>query len=277
MATAKVQILHCVLTPAGWVNPGPAEMDADEARALESRGMVDVLEVDGKPEVWQALRSLVDYDGIANQLFRGFYRNNQSALAQGVPGALPERPYKLDVPKAKALLAKAGLPDGFTVAIDAMAASPYKEIAQSLQNTFGQAGIKVELRVSDPAQVVTRYREGRQDLVIFVWAPDYSDPSSTIEFFSLNRDNSDTSTNKNAPWRNRWLIPELTTKMEAARNEVNSKARQDRYAEVQRTLRDDSPFVFMLQKVEPVAMRGNVKGYNGDVTFDSTLFNLITK
>lgn len=54
MATAKVQILHCVLTTAGWVNPGPAEMDADEARALESRGMVDVLEVDGKPEVWQA-------------------------------------------------------------------------------------------------------------------------------------------------------------------------------------------------------------------------------
>ena len=131
--------------------------------------------------------------------------------------------------------------------------------------------------MTEPAQVVTRYRERRHDLVIFVWAPDYSDPSSTIEFFSLNRDNSDNSTNKNAPWRNRWLIPELTTKMEAARNEVNPKARLDRYAEVQRTLRDDSPFVFMLQKVEPIAMRSNVKGYNGAITFDSTLFNLITK
>ena len=54
MATAKVQVLHAVLTASGWVHPGPAEMDADEARALESRGMVDVLEVDGKPEVWQA-------------------------------------------------------------------------------------------------------------------------------------------------------------------------------------------------------------------------------
>ena len=54
MATAKVQVLHAVLTASGWVMPGPAEMDADEARALESRGMVDVLEVDGKREVWQA-------------------------------------------------------------------------------------------------------------------------------------------------------------------------------------------------------------------------------
>lgn len=54
MATAKVQVLHAVLTASGWVMPGPAEMDADDARALESRGMVDVLEVDGQAEVWQA-------------------------------------------------------------------------------------------------------------------------------------------------------------------------------------------------------------------------------
>lgn len=54
MATAKVQVLHAVLTSAGWVNPGPAEMDADEARQFESSGMVDVLSVDGQAEVWSA-------------------------------------------------------------------------------------------------------------------------------------------------------------------------------------------------------------------------------
>lgn len=230
-----------------------------------------------KPEVWQAIRWLIDYDGIANQLFRGVYRVNQSPVAQGVAGAVPDQPYKLDVAKAKSLLAKAGLPNGFSVAIDAMAVSPYKEIAQSLQNTFAQAGIKVELRVADSAQVLTRYRERRHDMVVFVWAPDYSDASSTIEFFSINTDNADTASNKNAPWRNRWLIPQLTAKSETARHEVNPAARLERYAEAQRTLRDDSPFVFMLQKVEPVAVRRNVAGYSGNVTFDSTPYNLVEK
>ena len=53
--------------------------------------------------MWQAIRWLVDYDGMANQLFRGFYRVNQSPVAQGVDGALAGQPYKLDVAKAKAL------------------------------------------------------------------------------------------------------------------------------------------------------------------------------
>lgn len=230
-----------------------------------------------KPEVWQAIRWLIDYEGMANQLFRGQYKVNQSPVAQGVDGALPEQPYKLNVAKAKALLAKAGLKDGFSVSMDAMAMSPYKEMAQSLQNTFAQAGIKLELRVAEPSQVMSRYRERRQDIIVFVWAPDYSDASSTIEFFTRNADNSDTSPNKNAAWRNRWLIPQLTAKTEVASHEINSAARIQRYAELQRALRDDSPFVFILQKVEPIAMRKNIQNYSGAVTFDSTPFYIIEK
>lgn len=270
-----------------------ADLTPDQVQAVTSRPDLNVVQIPrgtvfylalnqahshlAKPEVWQAMRWLIDYDGIANQLFRGQYRVNQAPVAQGVAGALPERPFKLDVAKAKALLAKAGLPDGFSLAIDAMAASPYKEIAQSLQNTFAQAGIKLELRVADPAQVLTRYRERRHDMVVFVWAPDYSDPSSTIEFFTRNTDNSDASTNKNAPWRNRWLIPALTAKTDEAAHEVNPTSRMQRYAELQRAIRDDSPFIFMVQKVEPVAIRKNVANYSGNVTFDSTVYHLIEK
>jgi hypothetical protein len=52
MATAQVQVLHAILTEAGWLNPGPAEMAADKAREFESRGLVDVVSVDGRAEVW---------------------------------------------------------------------------------------------------------------------------------------------------------------------------------------------------------------------------------
>ena len=45
--------------------------------------------------------------------------------------------------KAKALLAEAGYPDGFAVKMAAPNISPLTEIAQSVQQTMGQAGIKV--------------------------------------------------------------------------------------------------------------------------------------
>ncbi|KAB7619028.1 hypothetical protein ET532_007885 [Verminephrobacter sp. Larva24] len=96
-----------------------ADLNPDQVRAIASNPDLKVVQVPrdtvfylalnqanptlAKPEVWQAARWLVDYDGIANQLFRGQYKVNQAPVAQGMAGALPERPYKLDVAKAKAL------------------------------------------------------------------------------------------------------------------------------------------------------------------------------
>lgn len=230
-----------------------------------------------KPEVWQAMRWAIDYEGIAKQLFRGQYQVNQSPVAKGTDDALAEAPYQLDIAKAQSLLSKAGMKDGFTMSIDVMSASPYREIAQALQSSLGQAGIALDLKVGEPSQVLTRYRERRHDMIVFVWAPDYSDPSSTLEFFSRNTDNADASALKNAPWRANWLTPQLSAKADAARHELDNAKRLSVYAELQRTLRDDSPFSFIVQKIEPIAMRANVKNYHGAVTFDSTAYHVIEK
>lgn len=230
-----------------------------------------------KPEVWQAMHWLVDYDGLANKLFSGQYRINQSPLAHGTAGAVTEEPYKLDPDKAKALLAKAGLPNGFSLAVDTIPVSPYQEISQSLQATMAQAGIKVELRTGEPSQILTRFRERRYDALVFVWSPDYSDPSSTMEFFSRNSDNTDKSVNKNAPWRAHWLTPELTAQADKASHEVNDAARMAIYGDMQRELRDNSPFTFLLQRVEQIATSAKVHNYTGAITFDSTPYWIIEK
>lgn len=117
---------------------------------------------------------------------------------------------------------------------------------------------------------MTRYRERRHDALVFVWAPDYSDPSSTLEFFSRNTDDSDKASNKNAPWRAHWLTPQLTAEADKASHEVDDAKRMKIYADIQRKLRDESPFTFLIQKLEPIAMRTNVHNYSGAVTFDST-------
>lgn len=230
-----------------------------------------------KPKVWEAMRWLVDYEGISGKLFRGLYAVNQAPVAQGVPSALTDQPYRLDVPRAKKLLAEAGYPDGFAISMDVMTASPYREIAQSLQNTFAQAGIRLELKVSDSAQMMARYRERRHDTVVFVWAPDYSDPSSTIEFFSRNTDNAPDAANRNAAWRNHWLIPQLTQQTQQAAVEPDAKQRMQRYQQIQQAIRESSPFVFVLQQVNAIAHRSDVSGYTGNVTFDSTPYERIDK
>ena len=61
----------------------------------------------------EAFKYLVDYDAIGETLIKGIGEIHQNFLPKGVLGALDDKPYKLDVAKAKELLAKAGLPDGF--------------------------------------------------------------------------------------------------------------------------------------------------------------------
>jgi len=254
------------------------DLSSDQVQALSGRADLHVVQIPrgtihylalntahpqlAKPEVWRALRWAIDYDGIADQLFRGQYKVNQTPVASGTDGALTEKPYTLDVAKAKALLVQAGVPDGFSVSMDIPSTSPYREIAQSLQSTFAQIGIQLNLRMGEGAQVVTNYRNRRYDMIVFVWAPDYSDPSSTLEFFSRNVDNAPTSSEKNAAWRTNWLIPELTAQADAARHEVDDGKRMDIYAHLQRT---------------PIVVRANVHNYTGSVTFDSTAYHVIEK
>src|SRR5918999_771681 len=71
-----------------------------------------------KPEVREALKWLVDYDGIAGTIVKGSAVVPQSFLPRGFLGAIEDKPYMLNVEKAKQLLEEADLEDGFKVTMD---------------------------------------------------------------------------------------------------------------------------------------------------------------
>ena len=54
---------------------------------------------------------------------------HQTFLPKGFLGAVNDNPYKLDVAKAKELLAKAGLPDGFKVTMDVRSTADHRHRA----------------------------------------------------------------------------------------------------------------------------------------------------
>ncbi|KOF21161.1 ABC transporter substrate-binding protein [Ensifer adhaerens] len=230
-----------------------------------------------KPEVREAFKYLVDYDALGSTIIKGIGEIHQSFLPKGVLGALDENPYKFDVAKAKELLAKAGLADGFTVTMDVRNNQPVTGIAESFQQTLGQAGVKLEIIPGDGKQTLTKYRARNHDMYIGQWGMDYFDPNSNAETFTSNSDNSDEGKNKTLAWRNAWDVPELTKKTKDALLERDSAKRAETYKELQKTVLGESPFVIIFQQTEVAGYRGNVKGLKLGPSFDTNFVAGISK
>ncbi|MSP87258.1 MAG: ABC transporter substrate-binding protein [Alphaproteobacteria bacterium] len=230
-----------------------------------------------KPEVREALKYLIDYDALEKNVLKGTYVVHQSFLPQGFLGAIPDRPYKLDVAKAKDLLAKGGFPNGFSITMDTRNTSPITDIAQTMQATFAQAGVKLEIIPGDGRQTLTKYRARNHDIYIGRWGPDYQDPHTNAETFAMNEDNTDDAKSKTLAWRNAWNIPEMTAKTKSAVRESDTKKRVAIYEEVQREHHKTSPFVIMFQQIETVAHRANVGGFLMGPSFEDNLYHAIKK
>jgi peptide/nickel transport system substrate-binding protein len=225
-----------------------------------------------KPEVREALKWLVDYDAIADNILQGKGVVHQTILPNGFLGALDERPYRYDVAKAKELLAKAGLADGFAVTMDTRNNSPTKDMAQAIQAMWGQAGVRVELIPQDDKQNLTKYRARAHEVIIQRWGPDFQDPHTNADGFVRNTDNTDTGKGGVLAWRNSWQDDELTALVEAAALERDAGKRTAMYAELQRKTLERSPFVIMAQEVEVIASRKNVKGMIWGPSFDDNRY-----
>lgn len=230
-----------------------------------------------KPKVREAIRWLVDYQGLSDNVFKGHWRPHQAVIGSGLAGALDDVPFKLDVAKAKQLLADAGYPNGFDLEIDTPNSSPYTEIAQSIQSTFTQAGIRVKLIQADQKQVYTKVRARGHQTVIGFWSPDYLDPHSTVEWFASNPDNSDQSTHRTSAWRNAWEIPDLTKATATALLERDADKRQAEYIDIQKKLQADSPFVVLFQETEQAATGKSVQGLILGPSWDTPAFWQVSK
>ncbi|MDY0883494.1 ABC transporter substrate-binding protein [Dongia soli] len=230
-----------------------------------------------KPEVRKALKYLVDYDGLAKTLFKGVGKPHQTILPEGQLGASDEMPYKLDVAKAKELLKQAGLENGFSVTMDTTNKTETMELAQAIQSTWAQAGVKLEIKPADNKQTLTRYRARQHDIYIGQWGSDYQDPHSNAEGYATNADNSDNAKNKLLAWRNSWFVPDLTKEVYAARDEKDNAKRVEMYGDIQKKVLDDGPYLIMFQQIETAAVNKNVDGFVVGPTFDLNLYHDVVK
>jgi peptide/nickel transport system substrate-binding protein len=225
----------------------------------------------------EAMRWAVDYNGMADTFMKGAVVVHESFLPQGYLGALDDQPYKLDIEKAKALVAESGIKDP-SMTLSVRNSADRMDVAQSLQNTFGQAGIKVELNVGEGAEQLKQYRARQHDATLQTWGPDYPDPNTNSSTFAENPDNSDEAKNTGyLAWRNAYDPGELTAKSQAAVMERDSDKRKAMYEEIEKKHRDTSPFILMFQQARQTGVRATVKDFYTGGAIDAAAYWLATK
>ncbi|MGD2172485.1 MAG: ABC transporter substrate-binding protein [Gammaproteobacteria bacterium] len=232
----------------------------------------------GKPEVVEAIRYLVDYDAMANSFLAGQFVVHQAFWPGGLWAALEENPFSQNVDKAKALLAKAGYPDGFELTIHTLTNSPFPEIAQSVQADLARGGIKANIVTLEGKTLWPKYRAREHDIILARWSPDYVDPHSNADAFAHNPDNRlEAKLTGVLAWRNAWMDEASNELAVSARNELDLAKRKQDYLELQRMLQHTGPYVIMFQQNEQVARRKNLRGFVSGSNFDLVFYRNVIK
>lgn len=132
-------------------------------------------------KVRQAVNHAIDKDRIV-QILNG----RADAANQPLPPSMPGYDtgytgFAYDVAKAKALLAEAGLANGFSTELWTSNTDPNPRIAQSIQEDLAKVGIKAAIKSLAQANVIEAGSSGKAPMVWsggMAWIADFPDPSN---------------------------------------------------------------------------------------------------
>ncbi|VDS08526.1 putative D,D-dipeptide-binding periplasmic protein DdpA precursor [Paracoccus haematequi] len=230
------------------------------------------------PAVIEAMKHLVDYDGIAGSFLKGMFVPHQSFLPSGYLGALDDNPWTYDVEKAKKLIDDAGM-SGKTIVTKVRDLREYTDVAQALQASMAQAGLTLEIQQMTGAQVLDAYRAREVPVFIGEWGPDYSDPNTNAATFAFNPDNSDEAKATGLlAWRNAYAVPQAMNEATlAATLEQDAEKRAQMYIDIQKQYQAEAPIVPLFQRIEPTGLRENVQNWNSGRSVASVMYRQVTK
>ncbi len=230
-----------------------------------------------KVEVHQAIKWAINYEAIAKNITPNTWGVCQTFLPSALPGSLKATPFHQDVAKAKTLLAQAGLPNGFAVAMDYISHAPDADIAQAIQADLAAIGIKVTLLPGEQKQVITKTRARQHQLAMLKWGTDYFDPNSNAQAWCENPDDSDQSKLKILAWRSHFVDKELNDEAVAAVHELDPAKRIALYHKMQMQFMDRAPFAMLLQQNAVAVLGKGVSGFKVGPMPDYTHYAQIKK
>jgi len=216
------------------------------------------------PKVREAVRYLIDYQGINKALMPGYGVLHQRPIKAGMPSTLPDPGYKLDIPRAKKLLADAGYPDGFDTTLRVLADQPFLNIAIAVQSTLMQAGINAKIITGTGNQIYGAMRERKFDMLVGRGGSGVEPhPHSSLRALVYNPDNSDEARLTNFQgWRTGFYDKPLNEMIDKALLERDPQKQIADYQQIQVRYDQLIPALIPLsQMVDSVVVRNEVKNF----------------
>ncbi|WP_375673892.1 ABC transporter substrate-binding protein, partial [Bartonella sp. TS82HLJMH] len=191
-----------------------------------------------KEKVRLAMRYLIDYEGLGKKLLKGIGIPRASFIPLGNLGALDEKegqPFKLDIQKAKQLLAESGYPNGFEANF-LVSNTPYTLLlAQSLQDSAAQAGVRLKIERLAGTQLFSKLYARAFDTIFVGWNNDSADPHTMASRLVYNPDNRFEAKNTAYPsWQYGYFDAKMNQKVEEALFQKDPQKRAQIYADLQR-------------------------------------------
>lgn len=226
-----------------------------------------------KKEVRQAISHLINKKEIIDNFYEGTAEPAKNPMPPSVSGYNDKiEDYDYDVEKAKELLKKAGLEDGFKMDLWAMPVPrPYmpdgQKVAEAIQASLKQVGIEANIVSYEWAAYLEKVQAGEAQSFMMGWTGDNGDADNFL-YTLLDKDNI--GSNNYARYANdevhELLIEAQSTANEAKRNELYGKA--------QEIIHDEAPWVPLVHSLPQLAGSKTVKGFVPHPTGSQSLVNV---
>ncbi|GIX45912.1 MAG: ABC transporter substrate-binding protein [Candidatus Tectimicrobiota bacterium] len=208
------------------------------------------------PEVRRAVAWAIDKAALAQQVLGAYgVPVAQPFAPEDNPWFVPLEARQRDLARARALLARAGYPQGLRVRLPVIAeAALFSKTALVLQQQLRQAGIEVHVEIVPEARVQEHVRQGTWELLLRGEASQV-DPDD-VYFAALHSSRLD-STNLSG-----YYHPELDALLSAGRRTLERRVRRDLYQQVALHVQREVPELYLFMARWPVAWRREVRGYD---------------
>ncbi|WP_348944785.1 ABC transporter substrate-binding protein [Chitinibacter sp. FCG-7] len=211
-------------------------------------------------EVRQALKLAFDQKTYLNQVFQGTATAANSPLPPATWSYLGDKDTSYNPGKAKALLAKAGFPNGFDTTIWIRPAgstlNPNPRLGgELLQADLAKIGVRAELKTIEWGELIKRAKAGEHDILFMGWSGDNGDPDNflTPQFACASLESGLNFA--------RYCQPQLDALIKKGRTTANISERSKQYQAAQKIIAQQALWIPLAHPLISVITTPKVTGY----------------
>ena len=224
------------------------------------------------PLVRQAINYAVDVDDIVVNIYQSHGIAGTTVISGSVFGHNPNvEPFPFDLDRARELMAEAGLEDGFSATIYANVERQDRvDIITIVAYRLAEIGIDLEVQTMDWPTLLTVLDDGEADMFALGWTTLTGDADYGL--FPLFHSSQAGAAGNQTFFAN----DDVDRLLDAARNSTDPDERLAYYFEAQEIIREETPWIIMLQEEPTVALLSSIEGftllpttthYFGNITF----------